>query len=170
LRFGETVKPIPMTVVLYFYISTFWSMCEWWLFSVVRYCAFQVADQVLSERFWNGFSYTYECILLVPLLFWHFQMRCIFIVRSLCCKMFSASFLIRRLSPDTTIIIIIIINIAIIIIIIVIMNVLQILFYSYKRIHSSSSVLTSALFNEFLYRREIIFCSSVEDCGCLRIW
>jgi hypothetical protein len=41
-QFGETVKPFPMTDVLYFYISAFRSVCALWLFSVVRYCAFQV--------------------------------------------------------------------------------------------------------------------------------
>ena len=41
-QFGETIKPFPTTDVLYFYISAFRSVCALWLFSVVRYCAFQV--------------------------------------------------------------------------------------------------------------------------------
>jgi len=103
LLFMVPVSLVPALAVLFFYVSTFRSMCA--VPSMAVFCS--------SVTSWlPGMSLTYFLIYLemVPVapiitgitLAFTFHMRCISIVRSLYFKIFSASFLITFLSPEIT--------------------------------------------------------------------
>jgi len=106
---------VPALVLLFFYVSTFRSMCA--VPNMAVFCS------SLTSHF-PGMSLTYflndlEMVPVAPIitgitLVFTFHMHCISIVRSLYLKIFSASFLIIFLSPGIIIIIIIIIIITII--------------------------------------------------------
>jgi hypothetical protein len=100
LRFMVTISLVPALALLYFYVSTFRSMCA--VPNMAVFCSSFISwfPRMLLMYFINDF----EMVPVAPVitgitLVYAFHMRCISIVRSLYFKIFSASFLITLLSP-----------------------------------------------------------------------
>ena len=99
---------VPVLNLLYFYISTFRSMCA--VPNMAVFCSSLTSGfpGMLLTYFLNDF----EIVPVVPIMtgitfVFTFHMRCIYIVRPLYFRIFSASFLITFLSPEIATIIII---------------------------------------------------------------
>ena len=101
LLFMVSISLVPALALLYFYVSTFRSMCA--VPNMAVFCSSFTSwfPGMLLMYFLNGF----ETVPVAPIitgitLVCTFHMRCISIVRSLYFKIFSASFLITFLSPQ----------------------------------------------------------------------
>ena len=101
LIFMVLIWPVPALARLYFYVSTFRSMCA--VANVAVFCSSLTLwfPGILLMHFLNDF----EMVPVAPIisdvtLVFTFNMLCISVVRSLYFKIFSASFLITFLSPD----------------------------------------------------------------------
>jgi len=83
-------------------LSEAWVQCSIWLFSVVpSFCAFPVWCSVIFQVIFRRFKS--PLLLLVLTFTFTFHVHCICIVRSLYCRIFSASFLIAFLSHEIAI-------------------------------------------------------------------
>ena len=101
LLFMVPISLVPALALLYFYVSTFRSMCAVPNMAVFCNPFTTWFPDMLLMYFLNDF----EMVPVAPIitgitLVFTFYMRCIAIVRSLYFKIFSASFLIKFLSPE----------------------------------------------------------------------
>ena len=95
------ISLVSLLNLLYFYISTFRSMCA--VPNMVVFCSSLTScfPGMLLTYFLNNFEIVPVAPIITSITFvFTFHMRCISIVRSLYFRIFSASFLITFLSPD----------------------------------------------------------------------
>ena len=120
LLFMVLISLVSVLSLLYFYISTFRSMCAVSNMAVFWSSLTPCFPGMLLTYFLNDFEIVPVAPIITGISFvFTFHMRCISIVRSLSFRIFSDSILITFLSPEIIIIFIIIIVVIIIIIIIV---------------------------------------------------
>ena len=99
--------------LLYFYISTFRSMCT--VPNMAVFCSSLTScfPGMLLTYFLNDFEIVPFALIITGITFvFTFHMRCISVVRSLYFRIFSASFLITFLSPEIIIIISVMYNLS----------------------------------------------------------
>ena len=93
---------VPVLNILYFYISTFRSMCAVPNMAVFCRSLTSCFPGMLLTYFRNDFEIVPVALIIIGITFvFTFHMRCISIVSSLFFRIFSASFLITFLSPET---------------------------------------------------------------------
>jgi len=95
------ISLVPVLNLLYFYISTFRSICT--VPNMAVFCSFLTSrfPGVLLTYFLNDFEIVPVAPIITCIAFvFTFHVRCISIVRSLYFRIFSASFLITFLSPE----------------------------------------------------------------------
>ena len=101
LLFMVLISLVPVLNLLYFYISTFRSMCAVPNMAVFWSSLTSCFPGMLLRNFLNDFEIVPVALMITVITFvFTFHMRCISIVRSLYCRIFSASFLITFLSPE----------------------------------------------------------------------
>jgi len=101
LLFMVLISLVSVLSLLYFYISTFRSMCAVPNMAVLWSSLTSCFPGMLLTYFLNGFEIVPIAPIITGITFvFTFHMRCIYIVRSLYSRIFSASFLITFLSPE----------------------------------------------------------------------
>ena len=101
LLFMVFISLVSVLNLVYFYISTFRSMCA--VPSMAVFCSSLTSwfPGMLLTYFLNDFEIVPVAPIITGITFvFTFHMRCISIVRSLCFRIYSASFLITFLSPE----------------------------------------------------------------------
>jgi len=100
LLFMVPLSLVPSSALLFFYVSTFRSMCA--VPNMAVFCSSLMSrfPIMFLMYFQNDFEMIPVATFITGITFtFTFHMNCIYIVRSLCFKIFSASFLITFLSP-----------------------------------------------------------------------